>query len=252
MNVLHFLLSLFLTGNYPFIPPVFSDPAAIQTNAFATHNGQVIYFNDFNDPPGSRYPEWSSPGYSYDGAGVSGVGPQQVTNARSPNGRQTFLGEFGGPSVVPQGGKPVIRVDESVLFTLGHLAPHKNLTIAFDLYILKSWDGDSPQYGPDRFRLKVGAGPLLMDHSFSNNPKVTIDGSLQDYPSPGSQPQSGAFSVGTLGYNNFFKDAIYHLEFSFAHSADSLQLDFSSSLFEGKGTPDESWGLDNVRVSAAP
>src|SRR5258708_16461168 len=29
-----------------------------------------------------------------------------------------------------------------------------------------------------------------------------------------------------------------------------MMLNFSSSLFEGKGTDDESWGLDNVRVSS--
>jgi hypothetical protein len=29
---------------------------------------------------------------------------------------------------------------------------------------------------------------------------------------------------------------------------DVLRLDFASNLFESKGTPDESWGLDNVRI----
>jgi hypothetical protein len=95
--------------------------------------------------------------------------------------------------------------------------------------------------------VSAGAGPLI-DTTFSNNPKVDADGSFQDYPSPGSAPWTGAFSIGTLGYSNFFKENVYHLKFSFTHAADSLQLDFSSSLFEGKGTDDEGWGLDNVRV----
>jgi hypothetical protein len=30
-----------------------------------------------------------------------------------------------------------------------------------------------------------------------------------------------------------------------------LKLNFHSSLFEGKGIADESWGLDNVRVVTA-
>ena len=33
-----------------------------------------------------------------------------------------------------------------------------------------------------------------------------------------------------------------------AHS--NVTLNFRSSLFEGKGTTDESWGLDNVTVTA--
>jgi len=33
------------------------------------------------------------------------------------------------------------------------------------------------------------------------------------------------------------------------HTGETLALNFSSSLFEGKGTADESWGLDNVQVS---
>jgi hypothetical protein len=153
--------------------------------------------------------------------------------------------------VVPAGGRPNIRVDETVRLSLEHLASHRTVTVAFDLYILKSWDGNSPQYGPDRFRLSAGGGPTLIDTTFSNNPKVDTDGSFQDYPRAGSAPWTGAFSTGALGYNNFFKESVYHLKFTFAHAADSLQLDFSSSLFEGKGTDDESWGLDNVRVSVS-
>jgi hypothetical protein len=74
------------------------------------------------------------------------------------------------------------------------------------------------------------------------------DLSLQDYPHPGSAPQSGAAFVNTLGYK-FFGDATYHLTFTFAHTGSTMKLTFSSSLFEGKGTDDESWGLDNVRVT---
>ena len=54
----------------------------------------------------------------------------------------------------------------------------------------------------------------------------------------------------TLGYT-FFGDSIYHLSFTFPHSADLLSSDFASDLFEGKGTKDESWGLDNVTVRVA-
>jgi hypothetical protein len=95
----------------------------------------------------------------------------------------------------------------------------------------------------------VQGGPTLLDTTFSNNPKTGADLSLQNYPVANRPQQSGAASVNTLGYT-FFGDSIYHLTFNFPHAGDTLIPNFSSSLFEGKGTDDESWGLDNVRVSS--
>ncbi len=70
----------------------------------------------------------------------------------------------------------------------------------------------------------------------------------QDYPKARSLPWSGTAATNTLGYNNFFYDATYRLQFSFTHTGRNVTLNFRSSLFEGKGTADESWGLDNVSV----
>jgi hypothetical protein len=122
------------------------------------------------------------------------------------------------------------------------------VTVRFELLILKSWDGNSPQYGPDRLSVRVAGGPTLLDTTFSNNPKVETDRSFQDYPRPQSPPQTGAASVKTLGYD-FFGDSTYRLHLTFPHAADSLTLEFSSDLFEGKGTDDEAWGLDDVTIS---
>jgi hypothetical protein len=64
-------------------------------------------------------------------------------------------------------------------------------------------------------------------------------------------PGAGAARTNSLGYA-FFGDSIYPLAFTFPHSGPALKLDFHSSLFEGKGLADESWGLDNVRLVIAP
>ena len=184
-------------------------------------------------------------GYRYSGEGGHGSGSTPITNVDAPNGER-FLGEFGGPRIV--NGPPFVQVTDGVLLTLDHLPPHRNATIAFDLFVLKSWDGNSPQYGPDRFRLRVIDGETLLDTSFSNNPKTAREGSFQDYPLVQSPPQSGTVAVNRLGYQ-FFGDSVYHLRYSFAHAAETLTLEFSSDMYEGKGTEDESWGLDNVRVS---
>ncbi len=216
----------------------------------------TVYQNNFQGPAGSTYPEWSGGEYSYtaNNAGTvsSGGGRQAITNVESANGRERFLGEFGGPAVVtarPFDARHFVRMDQSVRLTLGDLARHSSATVSFDLYVLKSWDGNNPNYGPDRWRLSVPGGPTLLDTSFSNNFKTgSFDLSLQDYPHAGSAPQAGAAAVKTLGYT-FFGDSTYHLSFTFAHAADTLTLEFASSLFEGKGENDESWGLDNVVVS---
>ena len=151
----------------------------------------------------------------------------------SPSGRQSFLGEFGGPVLLaapPYDPQHFVRVDETVTLTLRDLKPHTFVTVSFDLYVLKSWDGNNQTYGPDRWTLRVQGGPTLLDSTFSNNPKTGADLSQQNYPVANSPLQSGAASVNNLGYT-FYGDSIYHLSFKFQHARDTLMLNFSSSLF---------------------
>jgi hypothetical protein len=220
----------------------------------------VIYRNDFNGPIGETFPEWTSSPVTFTKTvtgemGSLPAGPVAV--GESPNRRQRFLGEFGGPPVGRPGDPDWnrTRVDQAVILTLKEIAPHTRAAISVDLYILKSWDGNSPRYGPDRFKVRVAGGPALLDTTFSNNPKVQEDGSYQSYPGSNRDtvsnlPQTGAVSTGTLGYSGFFTDSVYRLSFEFPHTEPNLTVEFASSLFEGKGTADESWGLDNVVVSA--
>jgi hypothetical protein len=216
-----------------------------------------IYFNDFNGPPGSVYSEWVSSPATYASSTNppgSGVLPRQtVTNTDSTNGAQRFLGEFGGPRIGRPGdpGYNRTRVDQTICLTLTNLPPHAALRLTFDLLVLKSWDGNSPIYGPDRWALSIAGGPVLLDTTFSNNPKVGKEGSHQNYPQPQALPRTGAARTNSLGCA-FFGDSIYPLAFTFPHSGSTLELNFSSSLFEGKGLADESWGLDNVRLVIAP
>ena len=208
----------------------------------------TVYSNDFEAKPGSVFPQWSSsPIVFASRANPKDAGtllPPRVTNAESPQGRRRFLGEFGGPKLDPTART---RVQQSVFLKLKDLPPHQSLTLEFDLLLLKSWDGSSPQYGPDRFLVRLPGGPTLLDTTFSNNPKTATDRSFQDHPRPNSPPRTGAVAVKQLGYG-FFGDSTYHFTFTVPHDAKTLTLEFASDLFEGKGTDDESWGLDNVRV----
>ena len=217
-----------------------------------------VYSNSFNGPIGTSYPEWSSSIVTYASTGNppgSGTLPAPViTNTVSPNNEQRFLGEFGGPPIGVPGdpGYNHTRVDQTISLSLSNLQAHGSLQLAFDLYTLKSWDGNSPAYGRDRFILNVTGGRTLLDTTFSNNPKTDTDGSYQDYPATNSLPWAGTLSTNRLGYSRFFYDGIYHFQFTFAHRGSNVTLNFHSSLFEGKGTADESWGLDNVSVSTLP
>ena len=231
-------------------------PAVLLSLLAMGAQGGDVYTNDFNGAAGTVFPEWSSSAVTYfsefEPPGRGTLPTPVVTNGDAPNGTRRFLGEFGGPKIgVPKdAGYNRTRVEQTVSLTLTNLPPHRTLKVSFDLYILRSWDGNSPQYGPDRWSLDVDGGPVLLAATFSNNPKVSTQGSDQDYPRPQSPPWTGAATTNTMGCK-FFGDSIYPLEFSFAHSSTNLVLNFRSSLFEGKGTADEAWGLDNVRVSTA-
>ena len=154
------------------------------------------------------------------------------------------MGEFGGPHI---DATAKTNVEQTVTLTLDKLPPHRLLTVSFDLYVMRSWDGDSPGYGPDRLQVEVEGGPKLLDTTFSNNPKTAADGSWQSYPAKHRPPQSGASRKNTLGCE-FFGDSTYHFSRTFDHNEATLKLHFASRLFEGKGTDDEAWGLDNVRI----
>jgi len=214
----------------------------------------LIYSNSFNDTVGTTYPGWSSSVVAYTNnittPGSGTLPAPVVANTDSKNHSQRFLGLFGGPAIggPSDPGWNKTRVFQTISLSLSNLPAHAALQLTFDLYVIMSWDGDSPAYGPDRFILSVAGGPTLLVTTFSNNPKTNTDGSYQSYPVPHSAPWTGAISVGTLGYASFFRDSIYRLQYTFAHTNTSVRIDFSSSLFEGKGTGDEAWGLDNVIV----
>ena len=213
----------------------------------------VIYGNNFNGPVNSSFDEWSSSPIVYFNSLTPRKGaelePPKVVTSESPNRKERYLGPFGGPRLA-ENTKDFnrTRVEQTIQLKLEKLPPHKSVTVSFDLYILSSWDGNNPHYGPDRWSLAVDGGPTLLATTFSNNPKTgAYDLSNQDYPKKNSKFQTKASAVNTLG-SRFFGDSVYKLTYAFDHSAQEFVLNFASDLFEGKGTGDESWGLDNVKV----
>ncbi len=143
----------------------------------------------------------------------------------------------------------------TVTLGLSNLAAHSQITVSFDLYVIRSWDGNSGgTFGPDIWSLAVD-GETLLGTTFCIHPSG--EGS-QAYPDgfPGGEHPcgTGAAEEGTLGYTFNYAgfgvrpaNNVYRLSFTFAHSSDALTLGFAASGLQG--IADESWGLDNVIVS---
>jgi YVTN family beta-propeller protein len=176
-----------------------------------------VYFNNFEGAVG---PEWS-----------------KQSASTTPLGARKFLGEFG---------------TETVSLKLPSIPSHTSLTVSFDLYVLKSWDGNGDLgSGPDIFDLNITSGPQLLHTTFGNFPgqNQAYPGS---YPGPSNPYHTGAVEIDTLGYT-FYGDTVYHVTYTVPDTASSLTLNFSASLPDGAaGLDNESWGIDNVIIGVVP
>ncbi|MBI3949247.1 MAG: HYR domain-containing protein [Acidobacteria bacterium] len=191
----------------------------------------VMYRNDFEGVVG---PEWSN----------------RSTDV-TPRGRRRFLGQFN---------------NGTVSLMLSHLQPHRVVTVSFDLFLIRSWDGNAFNafgVGPDVWDLTVEGAPTTLLHTTFSNVDFIPGLDRQAYPGPfpggNFRARTGAAENNTLGYTFFFGppffpinygirqvDSVYRLSFTFFHSASSLKFNFSASGLQPIG--DESWGLDNVVV----
>jgi hypothetical protein len=210
-------LEAIYAGVSPFLPGV----SEIVDLTVKSHNQSVIiYQHDFETPVGA---EWDC---------------TAIHRSVTPSGRG-FLGEFG---------------KEAVCLNLQYLPEHEQITLVFDLYAIGSWNGNvkfagdnGVVVGPDLWSLEAD-GTSFLYTSFSN-----WLGHPQSYPATypeGSYPRTtGASEVNTLGYytNGSPMDSVYHLAYTFFHSASDLELEFKGQIVPSLLS--ESWGLDNIMVS---
>jgi hypothetical protein len=191
------------------------------------------YFNNFSSSVG---PEWSA---------TSGV----LTLATAPSG-QKFLGTDAQNGLTAN----------TVTLSLASLPGHSSVTLDFDLYIIRSWDGNNTSYGPDNFKLSIQGGPTLLDTTFSNvttlGPSFNQAFQDQNNYTGNYAPKTGAASIGSLNYPDYYgTDTTYHLVYTVPHNASSITINFENygpnvqGNIISNGYWDESWGLDNVRVN---
>ena len=149
----------------------------------------------------------------------------------TPSGRE-FLGKF---------------ANDRVILQLESLPKHRYIVVSFDLFVMASWDGNDLRWGPDIWTFIVDDSLTLVNASFST--KRSAEQSYPDVYQKASHPAyTGATERQTLGYEaGGVRDAVYAMHFSFPHDSDTVKL-----LFKGEGLQDitdESWGLDNIRVT---
>ena len=165
------------------------------------------------------------------------VGPEWSINRAevTPNGNRRFLGQFG---------------NDTVSLLLANLPPHSQVSVAFDLYIIRTWDGNGPaaEFGPDIFEARADNGPTLTRTSFTvhNHLRQAYPG---EFPAGSNSPRAGSVENDNLGYNFNGKpfSSVYRIDKTIAHTGGALKLNFSASGLEA--LDNESWGLDNVRVT---
>ncbi len=154
---------------------------------------------------------------------------------------------FTQTEVIPAGGRSFLGQlnNDTVTLSLSDLPAHAEVTVTFDLYLIRSWDGNSELNGGEDVWSLSSGGATLLETTFSNLPDED-----QAYPDPlgvGDWPyHTGASEIDTLGYD-FFGDCVQRITRTFEHTGSTLVLEFEARDLEP--IVNESWGLDNVSVS---
>ncbi len=143
--------------------------------------------------------------------------------------------------------------NQPVSLTLDHLPRHRWIRVTFDLYVVGTWDGSSPVWGPDLWSLTVHGGERLIFASLcawgyaGNNEQSFPD----DYPQAIHPAWTGVarHNVVNIQDSEPPKNGVYKVEVLFPHLSDQLTLDFTGS-YDDSPREAQVWGIGNVEVSA--
>lgn len=176
----------------------------------------TVYESDFTKPAGD---EWSTDKHS-----------------QTPKTKDRFLGEF---------------AKEKVTLALDKLPEHKYLRISFQLILIRSWDGEHGQWGPDTWRVDIEPGPVLLETSFGYGEVPGSQAYPDERPAGRNPMETGAKAVDSLGYvyssNRSPADAVYEMSFAIPHRDRGVRVNFAA-VGNTLNVQDEAWGLDDVKV----
>jgi hypothetical protein len=185
-----------------------------------------VFSTDFN---GSLPPEISPGTATLTGVqGYAGLGP---------SGNQ-----FGGNFLRSETGN-------TVTLTLNSLPTHDTISLAFLFAAIDSLDGTGTFPSGDFFKI-VFDGTTLFSESFAN----ALSSQIQSYVPPAGVELARRVDLGFSGPGSFFTDSAYNFGAdprfaNFAHTNSSAVIDFFIFGPGNQSLDDESWAMDNLRVS---
>jgi hypothetical protein len=137
----------------------------------------------------------------------------------------------------------------TVTLQLNGLPAHDTISLEFLFAAIDSLDGTGTFPAGDFFKI-VFDGLTLFSESFSNAQPTDI----QSYVPPAGVELARHLDLGFSGPGSFFTDSAYNLGAdpafaNFAHSASSATIEFFIFGPGNQSLDDESWAMDNLRVS---
>lgn len=127
--------------------------------------------------------------------------------------------------------------------TLTGLAPHTSVDLNFLLAVIDSWDGVAPSgVAPDFFNIEIDGTPIVQSFSVFDSANQSILAGTTEL----------AYNT-ALGFNGGWNDSAYDFSttpsLTFAHTSNTLTINFFSSGSGFQGFDDESWAIDNLSVT---
>ena len=181
----------------------------------------------------------------------SGVPSQLAPGTALITGVQGYAGlgvpgnQFGGSFLRSSTGN-------TVSLSLSGLPSHTSISLDFLFAAIDSLDGTGTFPAGDFFNVTLDGNQIFRE-SFANATPTQI----QSYHSPVGVELARHLNLGFQGPNGFFTDSAYYLGAdpifqNIAHTSSSALITF---VIEGGGIQsltDESWAMDNLKVSVAP
>lgn len=139
-----------------------------------------------------------------------------------------------------------------VTLSLSSLPPHTSISLDFLFAAIDSLDGTGTFPSGDFFKVTIDGNPIFRE-SFAN----AVSSQIQSYLPPAGVELARRIDLGFKGPGGFFTDSAYYLGAdpifqNIPHTASSALITF---VIEGNGIQsldDESWAIENLRVSVAP
>ena len=139
---------------------------------------------------------------------------------------------------------------QTITITLEDLPPHDSISVDFLFAAIDSLDGEGTPPAGDFFRIDLD-GTTIFREAFAN---ATPD-QIQTYEPPVPEiVLSRRVDLGFSGPGSFFTDSAYDMSLDpqfdrIPHTASTAELVFSLEGVGVQSLDDESWAIDNVRVT---